>query len=150
MRGGRELGGWTRRVLWMGAAAGLCLTALACGKSPQDELDQASQAATSWAATADWIGETWARGEVPSHFARRGLERAEESLADQEKGLSDLPPAARGSFAAHLRELHAAVGAARQAVGRGDRAAMAPLLARIAAEERAIQAMGGGGGESSS
>lgn len=148
MRGGWESAGWTRRVLWMGAAAGLCLAALACGKSPEDELDQASQAATSWAATAAWIGETWARGEVPSHFARRGLERAEESLADQEKGLSDLPPAARGGFAAHLRELQAAVGAARQAVGRGDRAAMAPALARIAAAARALRSMGGEGGDS--
>lgn len=148
MGGGRGSAGWTE-ALRRGAAAGLCLAALGCGKSPSEKLDQAAQAATSWGATAAWIAETWGRGEVPERFARRGLERAEESLEDQEKGLADLPPAARAGFGGHLRALRAAVGAAREAVDRGERGEMAPAVARITAEETALRAMGGAGGEGS-
>jgi hypothetical protein len=141
MRGGRESAGWAK-ALRRGGAAALGLAALACGGSPAEELDQASQAATSWAATAAWIGETWGRGEVPDHFAKRGLQRAEEALGDEEGKLDDLPPAARPGFGAHLRALRAAVGEARAAVRRGERAGIEPPLARIAAEARALRAMG--------
>jgi hypothetical protein len=126
-----------------GAAMGLCLALAACGRSPAAKLDQALQTATSWAATAAWIGETWARGAVPAHFAERALARAGETLADQEEQLAELPPAARAALGAHLRSLGAAVGAARQAVSRGDSQAIAQPLARIAGEERALRAMSG-------
>jgi len=125
------------------AGVGLCLALAACGRSPAAKLDQALQTATSWAATAAWIGETWARGEVPAHFAERGLERAGETLADEEEQLAELPPAARPVLGAHLRSLAAAVRAARTAVSRGEPQAISQPLARIADDERALRAMSG-------
>jgi hypothetical protein len=122
-------------------ALGLCLALAACRKPPAERLDQALQTATAWAATAEWIGEIWARGEVPAHFAERSLAATGETLADEEKRLAALPPAARGTVGEHLRALRAAVGAARSAVARGDAPGMARPMARIAAEERALRAM---------
>ena len=135
--------GWRRGARY--AAVGLCLALAACGRSPAAKLAQAVQTATSWAATAAWIGDTWARGEVPAHFAERGLERAGETLADldQEKQLAELPPAGRAALGTHLRSLAAAVGAARKAVSQDDPRSIAQPLARIAGEERALQAMSG-------
>lgn len=138
-----------RSIGWMRGArcaiVVLGLTVTACRRSPAEKLDQALQTTTSWAATAAWIGATWARGEVPARFAEHGLERAGETLADldQEKQLAELPPAARAALGAHLRSLGAAVVEARKAVSQGDPRAITQPLARIAAEERALQAMSG-------
>jgi hypothetical protein len=123
------------------AALALSLALAACGKSPAEKLDQALQATTTWAATAEWIGGVWARGEVPAHFAERSLETAEETLADEEKGLAELPPAGRAALGARLRSLGTALRAARTAVSRGDRRAIAQPLARIAGDVRALRAM---------
>jgi hypothetical protein len=119
----------------------LCLPLTACGKPPAERLDQTLQAAASWAATAEWIGETWARGEVPARFAERSLEMAGETLADQLEQLPDLPSAARPALGEHLRRLRAAVRQARTAVASGDPRGMASPAAQIAAEERALRAL---------
>ena len=90
----------------------VALAALAaCGDSHERDL----RSARSWSVTALAVAQYWESGEVPSAFAKRALRKAADELA---KGA--LPEAAEP-----VDEL-------REAVERGDRAAVRRLIAELA------------------
>ena len=94
------------------AVIAIALAALvACG----DQDEQRLKSARSWSATALAVAQYWEQGEVPTAFAKRALHQAADELA---KGA--LPEAAEP-----VDEL-------REAVERGDRAAVRRLITEIA------------------
>ena len=95
-------------------ACALALAALVVGGCGPSEADWRS--ASSWSLTAVGVARAWERGEVPTRYARRALQKAADELA---KG--PLPEAA-----APVDEL-------RQALERGDREAVRQLVTELAA-----------------
>ena len=90
----------------------IALAALAaCGDSHEREL----RSARSWSVTALTVARYWDEGEVPTAYAKRALRRASDELA---KGA--LPEAAEP-----VDEL-------REALERGDHAAVRRLIAELA------------------
>jgi len=97
---------WRRSLL-----IALATLLAACGDSGEQQLTSAR----SWSVTALTVAHYWEQGEVPTAYAKRTLRKASDELA---KGA--LPEAA-----APVDEL-------REAVERGDRAAVRRLLAELA------------------
>ena len=83
----------------------------ACGDTGEQQL----RSARSWSVTALTVARYWEQGEVPTAYAKRTLRKAAEELA---KGA--LPEAAQP-----VDEL-------RDAVERGDRAAVRRLIGELA------------------
>ena len=79
-----------------------------------DQYEQQLKSARSWSATALVVARQWEQGEVPTAYAKRALRKASDELA---KGA--LPEAAEP-----VDEL-------REALERGDRAAVRRLIAEI-------------------
>ena len=97
---------------WRRAVVAIALAALAaCG----DQDEQKLKSARSWSATALVVARHWEQGEVPTAYAKRALRKASEELAN-----GALPEAAEP-----VDEL-------REAVERGDRAAVRRLITEIA------------------
>ena len=95
-------------------ACALALAALAVGGCGPSEADWRS--ASSWSLTAVAVARAWERGEVPTRYARRALQKAADELA---KG--------------PLPEAGAPVDELRQALERGDREAVRQLVTELAA-----------------
>ena len=95
-------------------ACALALAALAIGGCGPSEADWRS--ASSWSLTAVAVARAWERGEVPTRYARRALQKAADELA---KG--------------PLPEAGAPVDELRQALERGDREAVRQLVTELAA-----------------
>ena len=88
-------------------------TLAACGDANEQQL----RSARSWSVTALTVAQYWEEGDVPSAYAKRTLRKAAEELA---KG--PLPEAAQP-----VDEL-------RDAVERGDRAAVHRLIRELAGQ----------------
>ena len=108
------------------------------------------QTATSWAATAHMVSEAWLGGAVPTRYARRTLQTAQQTLSEQRHTLEQSPSITGDSLSkalSHLQHLEATVEAMHEAVRTGDRASLSRLLDQLATEEQTLktftQAAGG-------
>ncbi len=100
------------------------------------------QTAASWAATTHMVGEAWLNGAVPTPYARRTLETAQQTLSEQKRTLAQSPSVTGDSLSKaleRLQNLQATVAAMHEAVRTGDRAGLGQLINRLAAEEQALK-----------
>ena len=93
-------------------------------KEPEQEHEKKTIA--SWNASLALTASSWARGEVPSHFARHAVEAATEELGKEALGHAAAPTIA---LAHDFQE----------AVERDDRAAAARIARELDAQSKALQ-----------
>lgn len=100
------------------------------------------QTATSWAATAHMVGEAWLGGAVPTRYARRTLQTAQQTLS--EKRTLEQSPFLTGDRLSkaleHLQNLEATVEEMQKAVQTGDRASLGQQIKQLATEEQTLKA----------
>lgn len=121
--------------------AGLALIVLACGqKSPDEKLLDATEAAGSWIATAQFAAECWAGNRVPSAFLRNTIDAADKALQDAMKTAdeSKARPSLREAVRRPLQEARVTADDVRAAVQRGDRKAIDRARAQFAAAHLAL------------
>jgi hypothetical protein len=100
------------------------------------------QAVASWAATAHMVCEAWLNGAVPTHYARRTLQTAQQKLqkeADTLEQSSSIPGDRLAKALEQLQNLEAMVDEMREAVQTGDRASLGQQINQLAAEEEALK-----------
>lgn len=106
----------------------------------------------SWAATARMAGNAWARGSIPTAYAKQTLQQASEQLRADVQALSALqlaqtPIAGGAPLKQHLERLQAVAQQMVAALDKGDRASMAEQVKRLATEEEAVKAVSAGAGQ---
>lgn len=111
----------------------LCGVAAACSKSPGEQAEKAASQMRSWATASRMVLLSWADGKVPTAYATKSLEVAEQEASQTASKLEKGPQggatryvvASAAEFARHLALV-------RRAVEMGNRqaaaAAAAPLL----------------------
>ena len=100
------------------------------------------QTATSWAATAHMVGEAWLGGAVPTRYARRTLQTAQQTLSEKRNTLEQSPPITgdrRSQVLEHLQHLEATVEEMQEAVQTGDRASLGQQIKQLATEEQTLK-----------
>lgn len=70
----------------------LLLILTACSRSSAHEKTVKSmKTIESWAATAQMVGETWQQGSLPDAYAQQTLQKSQEEITQEVKGLTDSP-----------------------------------------------------------
>lgn len=125
----------------------LSVSLAGCSRDPASQARDELATARSWAATTRMVGEAWAAGAVPGPYAADALEAARASSEDEAAAVSAEPDVAAMApldLAARFHAIASIAAELRGAVESGDRGALDRGLARLADEERAIGAAGGG------
>ena len=100
------------------------------------------QTAASWAATAHMVGEAWLGGTVPTRYARRTLQTAQQTLSEQRDTLEQSPSITGDRLSKaleHLQNLEATVGEMQEAVQTGDRASLGQQIKQLATQEETLK-----------
>jgi hypothetical protein len=100
------------------------------------------QTATSWAATAHMVGEAWLGGAVPTRYARRTLQTAQQTLSEKRDTLQQSPSITGDRLSKaleHLQNLEATVEEMQKAVQMGDRASLGQQIKQLATEEQTLK-----------
>jgi hypothetical protein len=123
----------------------LCLAlSVSCrGRSPAAELKSEMEAVSSWAATAQMVGEEWARGAVPAAYARRTLRSARETFGLETETINGLPAVGqelRTESLGRLQELEQSVARMEQGVERDDRGRVEEEVGRLKAARESLRA----------
>ena len=120
----------------------IALSTACRNRSAADEFQKEMQTVTSWAATAHMVGEAWLRGAVPTRYARRTLQTAQEMLAEERSALGQLAPRAGDRLAQtlqHLQKLETTVERMRRTVETGDRARLCQQIEDLATQEQTLK-----------
>jgi hypothetical protein len=120
----------------------IALSTACRNRSAADEFQKEMQTVTSWAATAHMVGEAWLRGAVPTRYARRTLQSAEETLAEERSALGQLPSLEGDRLAQtlqHLQKLETTVEEMRNTVETGDRARVGQQIEDLARHEQTLK-----------
>ncbi|WP_341528074.1 hypothetical protein WKK05_01595 [Nostoc sp. UHCC 0302] len=62
------------------------------GKTPTENMLNEAQNVTSWAATANMVGDAWVRQAVPSTYAQQTLKKAQEELIKESGNIVQIKP----------------------------------------------------------
>jgi ABC-type proline/glycine betaine transport system substrate-binding protein len=139
--------GGRRRTLVCVALAAALLPAAACStQTPDERLKTELRTVASWAATVRKVCEDWQGGRVPTGYAAKALEAAQDELQTEAQTLSEdtsIPAQARAAAQGQIEQLAQAVGQAQGAVGRADATAMAQVLGQLDAAARPINSFVG-------
>ncbi|MGB8508632.1 MAG: hypothetical protein WCD76_09515 [Pyrinomonadaceae bacterium] len=120
----------------------LALFVTGCAKSPSDELKAEMQTVSSWAGTAQMVGEEWTRSTVTAAYARRTLETAVEAFEQETKALNELSvasPELRAEWLTRLEKLKQSTMQMQQGIEQGDRGRVVEEIERLKMENQAIQ-----------
>lgn len=123
----------------------LLLTLLtACSsKFSADDLSKELETVTSWAATAQMVGEAWIHRSVPTVYAKQTLSKAQEKLHKETDTLahSSTNPRQRDSILQHLQRLESTVSQMSMAIEQKDHTAMTQQLKQLATQEQTLKAL---------
>ena len=100
------------------------------------------QTATSWAATARMAGAAWLGGAVPTRYARRTLQTAQQTLSEKSNTLEQSPSITgdrRSKALEHLQNLEVTVEEMQKAVQTGDRPRLGQQIKHLAMEEQTLK-----------
>jgi hypothetical protein len=100
------------------------------------------QTATSWAATAHMTGEAWLNGAVPTRYARRTMQTAQQALSEEKRMLEQSPSITGDRLSKaleQLQQLEATVEEMQAAVQTGDRARLGQQLNQLATQEQTLK-----------
>jgi len=93
---------------------------LACGKSPDQKLQEEAQLLRSWAASIRLTAEQFDRKELPERFARKAFEEAQQEIQSEEETLKkakDLPQQNVQALLASAQKIHSAAGELLKSIG---------------------------------
>lgn len=62
------------------------------GKTPTEDMLNEAQNVSSWAATANMVGDAWIRKAVPSNYAQQTLKKAQEELLKESGNIVQIKP----------------------------------------------------------
>jgi len=122
----------------------LLLWCAVCGcRSTSGELAEELQTAVSWAATAHFVGEAWAAGQVPKAYATHTLQQGQRELHKGHAKISALALLAelRATLLGEVHGLEAVLRDMHTAVQRGDRGALQQQLRVLAQQQQALTAL---------
>lgn len=69
--------------------ASLSLVLTACSQTtPQEKIVKALESIQSWTATAQMVGETWQQGDISTTYAQQTLEKSQQEIAKETKGIN--------------------------------------------------------------
>jgi hypothetical protein len=130
-----------RRVCALALALSLCA---ACARDPQGEARQELQTLSSWAATLRLLADSWREGAVPSRYAAKTAEAAQETLQEEARKIERSCEMCYGSWSqavlgAHAHNLDSLASELSQAVQKEDRAAAVQLVESLAGEEQSLR-----------
>lgn len=112
-------------------------------QSSASELTKELKTVTSWAATAQMVGDAWTRGVVPTAYAKQTLSTAQKKLHKETDTLfkSSTDPTQRRTIIQHLQRLESTVSQMSMAVEQGDYIAMAQQLKQLSTQEQTISTL---------
>ena len=113
----------------------------ACSSSP-DKLTKELKTISSWAATVRMVGEALMNGKVPTAFAKRTLETAQQNLKDENKTLSkssDIPNEERTSVQGQINRIQQLVSQMKSAVEGKDQSVLSQLIRQLMIEEQSMK-----------
>ena len=107
----------------------------ACGRSsPNEKLVKALKSIKSWTATAQMVGETWQQGSIPDIYAQQTLEKSQEEIAKETKGLTN------PSLLQQLQPLQQTLQQMTEDVKQNHKIAIATSLQKLAGEQQQLDA----------
>jgi cob(I)alamin adenosyltransferase len=122
----------------------LLLTLLtACSsKSSADDLTKELETVTSWAATAQMVGDAWSQGNVPTVYAQQTLSQAQQKLHQETDTLAQSSTSTQRHYVLEqLQRLESTVGQMSTAVEQKDRVAMSQHLKQLSTQEQTLSTL---------
>ncbi len=122
----------------------LCLAlSISCRvRSPIVELKDELETIASWTATAQMVGEEWARGAIPEAYARRTLRSANRALEQEAatiNGLTAVGPEPRTQSLSRMEELKQSLLRMQQGIDEGNRARVEEEAGKLKASHQQLQ-----------
>jgi len=121
----------------------LLLLLTACSsKSSADDLTKELQTVTSWAATAQMVGDAWSHGNVPTLYAKQTLSKAQQKLHQETDTLAHSSTLTQHrTLLAQLQRLASIVGQMSIAVEQKDHVAMSQYLKQLSTQEQTLSTL---------
>ncbi len=124
-------------------AVGLVSLCSACSKStPSEAVQKELKTIVSWIETTRAVGEAWKNGSIPSAYATRTFQTAQENLKQEIESIQSLPVSESGKadLSIKLQQLENSLGQAGQAIGNSDRSALEQVLTQLAKAQQSLYA----------
>ena len=124
-------------------AAGLIFLCSACSASnSSDALHKELKTIVSWIETTHAVGKPWKNGSVPSAYAARTFQTAQENLKQEVDSIQSIPisGSAKADLSMKLQQMESSLEQAVQAVEKSDTSALEQTLNQLTTAQQALSA----------
>lgn len=110
--------------------------------NPSDSLHHEIKTLTSWIETTRMVGQAWQAGSVPSAYAARTFQTAQETLQTESETIQSLPIAdvTRTDLRANIQQMQNLLGQAEMAAKNSDRAGVDAAMTQLTTAEHVLDA----------
>ena len=137
------------QLIQIGGPLLLLIILTACSSTSADELTKELQNVTSWAATANMVGDAWIHGNVPTAYTKETLSTAQKNLHKEKETLShsSIDPMQRRMIVENLQRLESIVSQMSKAVEQKDYHAISQQIKQLSNQEKKLSTLAKAGGE---
>lgn len=116
--------------------------------SASGKVTKTAQTVKSWTATAHLVGDAWMQGSVPTPYAKKTLQAAEQDLQKQAEMLQKKAPTQQQMMLLeHLQRSKQIMNQMSSAIEQKDRTQMMQLIQQISTEEQTLNPLAKPAGE---
>ena len=121
---------------------GALLISACASSNPPDALHQEVKTLISWIETTRMVGQAWKAGWVPSTYAARTIQTAQETLQKESETIQSFPIAdkTRADLRARIQQMQDSLGQAEMAVKNSDRTGVDTAMSQLTAAEQILEA----------
>jgi len=120
----------------------LLLISSCASSNPSEALQQEVKTLISWVETTRMVGQAWQAGSVPSAYAARTFQTAQDTLQQESETIQNLSIAevTRADLRANIQQMQNSLGQAEVALKNSDRAGVNAAMTQLTAAEQILEA----------